>query len=80
MSLLLSSCATEPRRAYDYCVAEEVQRLVVSDKPVWTAHCRDGDSVSFFELVQDGDKIYFSSFWENDDAITRYGYIHSLQR
>lgn len=76
----LFGCNQATLRTYSYCVVDHVERQIVHDQSSWIAHCDGDGSVIFPQRVDSGDLVYFTPYYENDDAVTVYGYVHSIDK
>lgn len=78
LAFCLVGCRSVPLRTYSYCAVIRVQKKAGPSHPDYVAECADGSLVVFPQLVQEGQGIYFTPYWEGDDAVQVHGYIHSL--
>ena len=78
LALCLWGCK---HKAYDYCAVESViEQKAGTTTYAWIAHCADGSDVIFPRVVEKGQGIYFSAYYENDDTATIKGYIESVEK
>ena len=80
MLLCLWGCTKEHVKSYSYCAVDQVETPNPRNKYVWIAHCSGSGAVVFHSEVKAGDGIYFSPYYEDDDAVTTHGYIEEIQK
>lgn len=47
--------------------------------PGYVAECSDGSVVVFSRVITEGEGIYYTPYWEGNDAVTIHGYIHKVE-
>lgn len=73
MMLALSGCARTNMMAYKYCLVRDV----LAEN---TALCEDDTQIKFPRVIEKGDKIYYTPYYENEDDFTVRGYIKRIDR
>lgn len=79
LALILSGCRAAPERHYDYCAVTDVEKQPDAVGGHWIAHCSDGSFVVFSGMIKEGTGIFYTPYYENNDAVTRHGYIHYVE-
>lgn len=75
----LAGCHADVERQYAYCAVTDVEKRPDALGGMWLATCSDGSFVNFSRMIKEGTGIYFTPYYENNDVVTRYGYIHSTE-
>lgn len=79
MSLGLGGCHADVERAYSYCAVGSVDKRPDALGGLWVATCTDGSFVVFSRIVHAGEGVFYSPYWEGNDTVTKYGYIHMTE-
>src|SRR5438132_13456750 len=60
------------QRIYSYCVVDHVEKQVIYDQSHWVAHCDGDGSVVFPTRVKVGETVYYTPYYQDDDAVTTW--------
>lgn len=75
----LFGCGAKKQETYSYCAVTSVDQKQEVGHLIWIAHCSDGNVVIFPRVVKEGDGVYFTPYWEGDDAVQMRGYIKRIE-
>ena len=80
IAFCLLGCKELPVRSYAYCVVKEVEDRTPRNGYLWVAHCDGSGAVVFHSPVKTGDGVYYTPYYEGDDAVTTHGYIKTIEQ
>lgn len=66
-------------RHFDYCAVTDVEKQPDVLGGYWIAHCSDGRFIVFSRMIQEGTGLYFTPYYENNDAVTTHGYVQRTE-
>lgn len=76
--ICLFGCGAKKDESYSYCAVTHVEKKEVTGHSVWVAECSDDSVVAFNRVVKNGEGIYYTPYWENEDTVP-HGYIKKIE-
>ena len=77
--LCLFGCGAKSHESYSYCAVTHVEKKEAVGHSLWIAECAGDSVVIFNRVVKEGDGVYYTPYYEGDDAVHLHGYIKKIE-